>query len=322
MHKNVLVTGIGGIVGQGILRNIVHLNYDISLVGTNTDLISAGNHLCRSVYQVPFSTEPNYIDVIKDISKKESIDLIIPSTDYEIFYLALAKDMLPPIACSEAEVAKIFLNKYLTWQAFNQNNIPFAVTKLPSHNWEEFSDIIVKPAEGRGSRNIFINPKNPRDFSDEYIIQKLYKGTEITTAFYITRDGEFLGQITMERTLASGATNQCSVTFDYDEKIEAIIIKILQTFNIRGAINIQSIVTLERDIIPFEINARISGTNSIRSQFGFEDVRYTIEEYLFNKKPAKPIIRRGSAIRILMDLIYPDVLLDKIKNKNVHYYLY
>ena len=321
MNYNVLVTGVGGVVGQGILRNIIGCNYGIRLIGTNTDKVSPGNHLCDHVYQVPFSFENGYLELMQTICREEKINLIIPSTDYEVYYLATVQDMLPTIAGSPADTAKIFLDKYRTWREFDKHGIPFAESSLPSAYGGEFSECIVKPREGRGSRGINFNPENPRSFSEDYVVQKLYHGIEITTGFYVTRDQELLGHITLERTLSAGATNSCSVTFDNNDEIERIIKQMIGAFEIRGACNIQSIVTSDKRIIPFEINCRISGTNSIRSQFGFTDVKYTLDELLYHKPLVTPQITKGSAIRILLDVIYPGIGLDEVNNKQTHHYL-
>lgn len=321
MNYNVLVTGIGGVVGQGIARNIVACNYKIKIIGTNTGRVSAGNHLCDKVYDVPFSFEPGYLDQIKSICDKESVDLIIPATDYEVYYLAIANDVLPPIAGSPAATAKIFLDKYLTWQEFSKRNIPFAISALPSNYHGQFSECIAKPREGRGSRGIQINPTHPNDFSDDYMIQKLYRGIEITTGFYVTKQRKLLGHITLERTLSAGATTSCNVTFAHDNAMEEIITAMVSTFEIHGSCNIQSIVTDDQQVVPFEVNCRISGTNSIRSQFGFTDVKYTLDEHLFKKHPTPPVISKGSAIRILMDVIYPEISLDEIQNNQTRHYL-
>lgn len=322
MNKKVLVTGIGGNVGQGILRNICSLYRSIYLVGTDIKSVSAGNHLCDKVYIVPFSASSEYIPSILEICKKEEIDLIIPSTDYETYYLALASEKLPTLASSDAAVAKAFLNKYQTWLVFKKASIPFAETKLPSEYHNDFDDLVIKPIEGNGSKGLHINPPNPRDFPDNYIIQKLLKGKEITTAFYVTKDQKLLGHITFFRSLVHGTTSICEVTFDYDRKLKVLIQKIINNFDIKGSCNIQSIVDQNGTIIPFELNCRISGTNSIRAQFGFEDVKYTLQEYLFNIKPEKPIIKKGSAIRILMDVVYPDVGIDQIKDKSTKHYIF
>lgn len=322
MRNKILVTGVGGNVGQGILRNLRNLNYDLYLIGTNTEHVSGGNHLCDKVSKVPFSQSSDYIPKILSICKREKIDLIIPSTDYEMYYLALSATNLPTIAGSNSLVAKTFLNKYETWKSFKKCGIPFAKTTIPSLYNNDFNEIIIKPVEGRGSRDIFINPVKPKSYSDDFIIQKLYKGREITTAFYVTKKKKLLGSITFLRLLYNGATYICEVTFDYNKKIQSIIEKVINNFDIAGSCNIQSIVDENENIWPFELNCRISGTNSIRGQFGFEDVKYTVEEYLFNITPKKPVIKKGSAVRILMDIIYPNVNLDGIRDKNTKHYIY
>lgn len=322
MVKRILVTGIGGNVAQGILRNIIALKYGIRLIGTDTKSVSAGTHLCDKTYQVSYSSTPDYIPEILKICEKEKIDLIIPGTDYETYYLALAKDKLPTLVSSDSEVAHTFLNKYETYLAFCRLSIPFAKTILPSKYKNEFDEIIVKPTEGAGSKSILINPPNPQDFPDSYIIQELLKGKEITTAFYVTKDKKLLGHITFFRSLVHGATGICEVTFDFNKDMEALIKKIINNFDIKGSCNIQSIVDKKSIITPFELNCRISGTNSIRSQFGFEDVKYTLEEYLFNMTPKKPTIKKGSAVRILMDVIYPGIGIGQIKDKSTDHYIF
>ncbi len=321
-HKKVLVTGIGGNVAHGVLRNILSLEINVALIGTDTKTISAGNHLCDKVYKVPLSSSKDYIPSVLEICKKEHIDLIIPTTDSETYYLAIAREKLPILASSDADVALTFLNKYKTWLAFQKLGIPFAETRLPSEYNNEFKEFIVKPAEGVGSKNINVNPKNPRSFPDSYIIQNLYKGEEITTAFYITKDKKLLGSMTFVRTLFHGTTTICEVSFKYDSKVNKIIREIVDHFDVKGSCDMQSIVTADGQIIPFELNCRLSGTNSIRGQFGFEDVKYTIEEYLYNKKLSKPAIKKGSAIRIWMDIIYPNAKLDDIEDNSTEHYIF
>jgi carbamoyl-phosphate synthase large subunit len=323
MNYNVLVTGIGGNVGQGILRNLSSMNCNLRLIGTNTKYLSAGNHLCDKVYETPFADDNEYVSAIKRISDNEQVHLIIPSTDYECYYLSVIKnrEILPTVATSPEKTNKIFIDKYLTWRHFTANDIPFAQSCLPSKYQDEYKYTIVKPREGRGSRNVFFDPENPKEFDDGYIVQKRYFGQEITTAFYVKNDNTLHGYITLSRKLESGTTNMCEVTHAYDKQILNIINKMMINMEIRGSCNIQSIVTEDNEIFPFEINGRISGTNSIRSQFGFKDIQYTIDEYLLKKIPEPVVITKGCAIRILIDVIYPEKMLHDVKNQtNNHYY--
>lgn len=323
-RKTVLVTGIGGNVGQGVLRNIKSLDLDIRVVGTDIASFTAGNHLCDFTYQIPYSYSENYISTVQEIIEKEKIQLIIPTTDYEIYYLSLHQDSLKvKVVASKAETAKIYLDKYLTYAHHKALNIPFATSWLPSEFDNEANDIIVKPREGRGSRGIHINPENPKRFSDDFVIQPLHKGIEITTAFYVKKDGSLHGLFTMERELTNGATSKSKTTKQYDRELEAIIKKMIQPKGLVGSINLQSIVDDQGGIIPFEVNCRISGTNSIRHNLGFQDVKYTIQEYLLNESPDEVKAIDGIAVRLLYDVIYPNATdesdLNNTKSQHIIY---
>lgn len=323
--KTVLVTGIGGNVGQGILRNILKTKFPIRIIGCNVTDFSAGNHLCDAFYKVPYAMADNYIQTINAIVKEENIDLIIPSTDYEVYYLALNQEKLETKAVvSHVDTSKTYLDKYLSYQHHKNNDLPFAEAFIPKdYSVGKFKDYIVKPREGRGSRGLHINPEDLSVFDDSYMVQELIKGKEITTAFYVNRKNELHGFINLERTLENGATNECSVNRSFDKELEIILKKLIAKNNFVGSANLQSIVDEEGNIVPFEVNCRISGTNSIRSNFGFEDVKYTLEEHLYNIEPSETNITEGVAVRILMDVIYPNQNnIDSLKDNSSPHYIF
>jgi carbamoyl-phosphate synthase large subunit len=304
--KTVIVTGIGGNVGQGILRNIRSSFPEVKIIGLDIASFTPGNYLCDKSYQVPYAFAPEYIPSIQDIVDSEKVNLIIPSTDYEVFFLSLNREVLGAnVAASEPWIAKIYLDKYLSYQHHSTLGIPFAKSWLPGEYDFSETSIIAKPREGRGSRGIIINPANPALLGEDYMIQPYVEGTEITTAVYINRSNEIHGIFTMERELQNGTTSKSKVIFEYDEQLEGIISKMIKPMALHGSFNIQSIVTSAGEIVPFEINCRISGTNSIRHNLGFQDVKYTLQEYLFNETPDRPKPIRGIATRILLDVIYP-----------------
>ncbi|WP_027420650.1 ATP-grasp domain-containing protein [Crocinitomix catalasitica] len=314
----ILVTGIGGNVGQGVLKNLRKLNEDFFIIGINIQAVSAGNYLCDKVIKVPYAYEDGYVDAIKEIVKNEQVDLIIPTTDFETLYLSQAK--ISNLVTSPYDTNAVFVDKYQTYLNFKKCDIPFAYSFLPSEfHKEPKGDYIFKPKQGRGSRGIVINPSDLSSFSDDdYMGQKYIEGKEITSAFYVTKNGDLHGVISMYRTLVNGTTDSCSVTNDHEDKIIEIIKNIIKNFKVRGSCNVQSRVASNGEIIPFEINGRISGTNSIRSHFGFDDVRYIIEEYLHNTEPSPTNIINGSAMRILTDVIYPGVLeIEDVKGQTI-----
>lgn len=322
--KKVLVTGIGGNVGQGIIRNIKSSFPDIIIIGVDIANFTPGNYLCDKTYQVPYSFDDNYIPTIQEIVAIEKVDLIIPSTDYEIYYLSLNHSKInAKVVASDASVAKLYLDKYETFLYHHKNNISFAKSWLPEDYDLSEKEIIAKPREGRGSRGILINPENPKELPKGYMIQPLVKGKEITTAVYVTKENKLHGIFTMERELTNGTTSKSKVLFQYDDDLKIIIQKMIDLKGLKGSFNLQSIVTTDNQIVPFEVNCRISGTNSIRHNLGFQDVKYTIQEYLYNQKPDEPKPINGIATRILLDVIYPEATIEEaLNNKSSKHLLY
>ncbi|MEQ9467091.1 MAG: ATP-grasp domain-containing protein [Ekhidna sp.] len=321
MSKSILVTGIGGVVGQGILRNVKSEFPDIRLIGTNTVFVSAGNHLCDEVYKVPFGDSEDYISEISRIAELENINLIIPATDLEAYHLGKNQEILNVnVAISSPDLTGLSLDKWKTYQRLSTLKIPFAQSFLPGQYKGELDQVVVKPRSGRGSRDIHINPINPSGFSNDFVIQEYLEGLEITTTFYVTRRGDLHGFITFIRELDAGNTSKAEVTFEFNSELESIILQLIKNFDCRGSINLQSKVT-KKGIIPFEINSRISGTNSLRPHFGFKDVRYTVQEWLFKTEPDTPEVRPGCAMRVIHDIIYPDISLAEIKNNKDNFRL-
>ncbi len=273
------------------------------------------------VHEVPYAYDEAYIPTMKALVEQENVGLIIPSTDYESYYLGLHRDRFPcPVACSPAEITQFCLDKFLNYNAFSKHGIPFAHSILPSNYKGEFSACVVKPREGRGSRGIHVNPDNPAGFDDSNVVQEYLDGPEITTTVYVNRQGQVHGMITFVRELELGNTARAEVVFEYDEELKGLVQKILAHYPFAGSFNIQSRVTLA-GIIPFEINCRISGTNSVRSQFGFNDVAYTVQELLFNEAPTPPRVTKGTALRVILDIIYPEMSLKDIANARDKFYI-
>jgi carbamoyl-phosphate synthase large subunit len=115
--KTVLVTGIGGNVGQGILRNIKDSFPEIHLIGVDISEFTPGNYLCDKTYKVPFSNNQNYIPRIQEVCNIEKVDLIIPSTDYEVYFLSKNQDSI------SASVISINLTYIMKKTAFHFLNL-------------------------------------------------------------------------------------------------------------------------------------------------------------------------------------------------------
>lgn len=306
-EHTVLVTGVGGNVGQGILRNLRRVyGRTVRVVGLDTGAFTAGHFFCDVFEQVPPFFDDSYLEVLAGLCEKWQIDLLIPSTDGEMAAIAGAAGSLPAYIGPNAAAARTFLDKYETARAFEIHGIPFAPSLLPSAYDGRWNSVVVKPREGRGSRDVHFLTGAVGEFDDTFLVQEQIRGVEITSAFYATRSGRRFGPITFTRRLQYGMTIECSVVFDHDEEVGRVADAMISAFALAGPCNIQSIVEESSGrVIPFEINGRYSGTNSVRSHFGFDDVRYGVDEHLFSKESEEPRITNGTAIRMMMDIVYP-----------------
>lgn len=315
-QRVVLVTGVGGNVGQGILRIIRSSFPEIRLIATDVGRVTAGHHFCDAFYQVPYAYDSGFRAAFLQIPGLEKVDLIIPSTDYEALYLSSFASELPAVIASSPKCIRTCLDKWTTWTVLSSAGVPFAESCLPSQYDGTWGGVVVKPREGRGSRDVFFDPENVSDFEDTFVVQRRSFGVEITTSFYVCRNGELRGPITFTRSLRDGMTERCEVTFTYEEKLQSLIEKTVHALNIVGPCNIQSIVDEGGAVVPFEINCRYSGTSSVRSQLGFEDVRYGIQEYLLGEEPSRATVVPGCAVRLMVDVVYPGQSLDNLQPGN------
>jgi carbamoyl-phosphate synthase large subunit len=325
----VLVTGLGGNVGQGIVRSLraMGLGERLRIVGTNTAAVCAGNHLCDAFFAVPFASSPDYPDTIRAICERESVQLIIPSTDYETFHLARASETSasgswPPVATSPAETCRVFLDKWATATTFAEHGIAFAESCLPSDYRGQFDKWIVKPREGRGSRGILVDPPDVAAFSDDHVVQRRYEGKELTIGFYVRLDGVLHGHVTFARQLVGGMTTFCEIDQRHDALIEPLLRKLVGALPMRGSCNLQAIVDEDGRLWPFEVNGRLSGTTSIRGQLGFPDACWTVQERLWGQSPSAPRVRQGAAVRIAMDVVYPGKTLAEIRDATTPHFLF
>jgi len=315
-ETTLIITGIGGNVGQGVARIVRAIAPDMRIVGTNTEEVSGGNHLCDAVYLMPLATDPTYREAMTRIVRDERPALLLPCTDYETLALAAFAADLPPTGVSEPRVAAMFLDKWKTFEAFEASGLPFARSALPTHYDRPFASVIVKPREGRGSRDLHFNPSRPDLFDDTFVVQELMRGDELTIAAYVTGAGMLHGFIVLRRFLQAGATSACETVLRHDAAVEALLRKMIAAIPVRGSFNVQAIARPDGSIVPFEVNGRISGTASIRHHFGFRDVEYLLSEFVW-KRPLSPVtITAGSAVRYLADVVYPGLDLASARDRS------
>ena len=92
MKKNILVTGAGALLGQGILRLLQIADFPKKIFTADPDPRSAGHWLGDYAILIPKAVEENFLEHIEKIVFDHNIDVILVGTDVELPIFASSKD--------------------------------------------------------------------------------------------------------------------------------------------------------------------------------------------------------------------------------------
>lgn len=308
------VTGVGGGVGQSIVKSLYNTDYGI--IGMDGEVLAAGIYALPKSFIVPYANQDDYIPKLISICKSENIKLLFPGMDAELPKLSKSAHEFSKIGTtvvvSRPEIIEIADNKLMTSDFLRTINLPSprTVNLFDYYNNNSIIDlpIIIKPKVGGfRSKHVFkVAQKQDLltvkqiigDAIENYVAQEYIEGDEYTCGS-VTLNNTCYGVIVMRRILRDGDTYKCfSVK---DKKIEEIVYKIVDNLKPFGALNVQLRV---KNGIPyvFELNARCSGTTAARSLAGFNEPKM-IADYLLQNKLPEYNIREVTILRYWKELL-------------------
>jgi carbamoyl-phosphate synthase large subunit len=308
---NVLVTSVGGIVAQGIIKSLKYHNnytenkkYVYNIIGTDIIFDSAGLYRTDKFSIISKPETENFIQSIIDLCIDNSIDLIFVGSDVELFVFSKNKEVIESktsakIISNPINVIDICRDKFKTFQFLKINKLNFIPSCLVEESDEFIKEygfpVIVKPCEGFGSKFLnIVNNKDEMSYSTSVIenygwkplIQKYLKNDnrEFTVGITIDKKGEnIMSSIAIKKILKHGQTYKAII--DKFPEIKEISEKTAKKIKAIGAINIQLRVD-EEDNIPkiIEINPRLSSTCPMRTVAGVNEPDILSKDMLFNEK--------------------------------------
>ncbi len=319
MGPTVLVTGVGAIIGQGIIESLRRCQPPVFIIGIDRLANSVGAYLCDQFIRKPDADESSegYLDFWRQLLISFNVDLVLPGIESDVVFLDLHREelgSLAALAINAPDVLAVCSNKLTTYtklDGLDVARIPTLVatmqSDLPSLGPGPY---VLKPCSGNGSRGIHV-VDNPQDFIDtlerhcsgHYIVQP-YLGDpehEFTASAFGLSGGASLTPIIFRRTLArAGYTNYAEVMPCAD--IEAAIGVLSAFFQPIGPTNYQFRLH-QGTYYLLEINPRFSSSTSIKTAFGYNEAEMCIQFFLQGSSPNPPIIRKGHAWRIISDVI-------------------
>jgi carbamoyl-phosphate synthase large subunit len=292
---NILVTAVGGIIGEGIVKSLRFANMDegspvkYRIIGVDMNDKAAGLYRCDSGILVPSASSIDYVESIMRIVDDNDISAIYVGSDIELAKLARAKPDIESnskvvVVSNPLEVIETARDKWKTFQFLDKNNLPRAMSCLPEDKEKLVKKfgfpLVVKPREGYGSLHFYVVHSSDEmryalDSIQKHgwrpIIQEYLNDTnqEFTSGVTIDKSGGYvMSSISLRKFPKSGQTYKALVdSFDLIRKsAEVVALKL----GARSAINIQAKFD-GNEVKVFEINPRFSATVPIRAVAGVNE---------------------------------------------------
>ena len=320
--KRILVTGVGAVIGYGILRSLRNSGKSFFLVGTDTNSDAAGQFWSDKFWVAPKTNDPLYLNWLCNLLIDEKIDLMIPGIEQDVDFLSQnnlsSGGYLGSIALNNKELIGIARDKWvfdlklvkLKYRGRIESKLTGSFEFLKSEFGLPF---LLKPRIGYASKGIvFVKSKEvferySKDLGAELFAQK-YIGKD-EKEYSVSAFGDGKGSVcaisALNRKLAPDGSTQKAVNCPISEFVDDIK-QLSEWFRPLGPTNFQFRKDENGMLRLLEINPRISSSTSIRTAFNFNESLFSTDFYLDGQLPMQPEFKTGMVSRYLEEVIFSD----------------
>jgi len=293
-RPTVMVSGVGGGVGQSIVKSLQGSRYRV--VGVDGEPLAAGLHAVDRGYRVPYAASPGYVERLLEICGREGCAMIFPGLDAELPVLSRAaaafreRGVTPVV--SAPEVVETCDDKLATCEFLAGHGFPAPLTRPLTPETARMLPlpVVLKPRRGGArSRGVFV-VTSEAELSyrlstvelANYVVQEHLEGDEYTCGS-VSVGGRCHGAILMRRILRDGDTYKAFVVSD--RRLEQHVRDVAEALRPFGACNFQLRLKGAEPYV-FEINARCSGTTYSRALAGFNEPLMIADHLSLGRAPA------------------------------------
>lgn len=241
-------------------------------------------------YNVPRASEAtSFIQALQHIVDAESVDMIIPSTDYEVDAIMGKRDQLGATVCmSPDESLSLCRDKLACYNALScaiDERYLISTTLLADTNvHQQQYPAVCKPLHGRSSSGLFIvqsaeslQDKIPEVETAAYCIQPQITGS-VVTVDVLQHDDMFVAIPRREllRTLNGAGT---SVEVFENHELQELCRSIAAVLGVEGCVNFEFIEQEDGSFRFLECNPRFSGGVAFSQMSGYDFVANHIRHF-------------------------------------------
>lgn len=326
----ILITGVGGNVGQGVLKALRASGKAFYVVGIDMEPLSAGFSLADRYYQTPRTGDPAFYDAFEAIARKEALEAVYVCSPTELEFFASHKAELEEklglsIFVNPPEVIRIGSDKLQTADFLRAAEFPFPETVLSTDEEgverlikQRGFPLIAKPRAGFSSRNVFLVNSRQEILAASVLVPDLVvqqylpdDQSEYTAATLSGADRKVRASIILRRDLLQGTTYRTELI--EDKNIADQMIRIVESLGAIGPCNLQ-FRTLDGVPYVFEINPRFSGTSGIRYLYGFNDCEMIFDLLHLKNEVQQPALRKAVVLRYWNEILIPDVSFQDLRD--------
>lgn len=314
---NVLVSGIGTIIGYGIINSLRKSRYDVHIVGMDMSIDAVGRYWSDEFVRATPASSDKFIPFLKKTIDDYKIDIILLGIEQEINKITVCRDELSnylnKIVINTENVIDLTNDKWSTYEFLKNNQIPAIESTLES-DYKKLKtifggDFLVKPRKSYSSRGVKKIQDEPTfDYykhllGNQLMAQRIVGDGEheYTAAAFCYGNGRCSKPIVLKRKLSfEGSTLKAEVV--NCQPIEESIYELTKILKPLGPTNFQYIIE-DSIVYLLEINPRLSSSTSLRTAFGFNEAEMAIDFFVNQYREVEPKIKKGKAVRYISDYV-------------------
>jgi carbamoyl-phosphate synthase large subunit len=262
-----------------------------NLIATDCSSLAPALYIADKHYIVPRIDSPDYLNIIKDICKKEKISAILSLIDPELSLLskhsAEFNDIGVSVIVSSYEACELWLDKFETYKFCKENGFKCAKTFNTFSSFESCLEqgeidfpVFIKPQKGSASLNInkvknIEEAKIIFESSEDMIIQEFLNGQELGVDVYIDMISKKVVSMFIKEKVAMRAGETDKARSIKSDSLFATIEVLVNKAGLVGPIDVD-VFLVNGEYYISEINPRFGGGYPLAYECGVNFPKYII----------------------------------------------